>query len=443
MAILGLIDAETFSTQRFKNVRRSVFYFYPNGAATLTGILSLLSEEVTNDPEFKWFEKRLSEQRTTTASANAAGPFTQTGTDTDQTTGGWSVAANGAFRIRTAAGATDIFRVGHVIKITSAPTTGAAIDIKAIITSFPASNKMEVRALEAISNALNTTAANGLEVLVIGSSFAEGIVDISSAVYNLPVELGNYTQIFRTPFSISGTALKTSARFDETGVYKDMAKEHSVFNMIEIERAIMFGTKTLYTGGATPQRTTGGIIYFLQLWEAGTTYGNTAATLDTDDNKRIIANAAGTMSDKQYDNYLERLFRVTNNNVNEKLCMCGSGFLSVINQLYKSKSVLNADLPLTDTYGMNVVKHLTPFGTIYYKTHPLFTQNPTLRYNALFLDVQNLKYRYVNGRDTELLTDRAPNDADYRKDEWLTECGLELRFPESHLYLQNVRDYAP
>jgi hypothetical protein len=98
---------------------------------------------------------------------------------------------------------------------------------------------------------------------------------------------------------------------------------------------------------------------------------------------------------------------------------------------------------MEDTYGMNVVQHLTPFGTIYYKTHPLFSQNATLRYNALFVDVQNLKYRYLSGRDTELLTKRQPNDADYRKDEWLTECGLELRFPESHMYLQNVRDYAP
>ena len=182
---------------------------------------------------------------------------------------------------------------------------------------------------------MNTTAANGLEILVIGSSFAEGIVDISNAIYNLPVELGNYTQIFRTPFSISGTALKTSARFDETGVYKDMAKEHSVYNMIEIERAIMFGTKTLYTGGATPQRTTGGILWFLQQWEVGTVYGNTAATADTDDNKRIIANAAGTLGEKQYDGLTERVFRVTNNNVNEKLCFCGSGFLSVVNQLYQ------------------------------------------------------------------------------------------------------------
>jgi hypothetical protein len=168
-----------------------------------------------------------------------------------------------------------------------------------------------------------------------------------------------------------------------------------------------------------------------------------AATADSDDNKRIITNSSGVLSEKLYDTYLERVFRVTNNTVNEKLVLCGSGFLNVINQLYKSKSCLDASLPLTDTYGMNVVKHLTPFGTVYYKTHPLFSQNSTMRFNALVLDVQNLVYRYLDGRDTELLKNRQPNDADYRKDEWLTEAGLEVRFPESHMYLQNVRDYAP
>lgn len=443
MPILGMMDTEKFASQRFKNVRRSVFYFFPNGAAPLTGILSALKEEVTNDPEFKWFEKRLLEQRTTTASANAAGPFTATGGDVDKTSGGWSETVGTVIRVRTAADGTNYLRVGHVVKIANVSTTGTAVEIRGVVTSIPATNKVEIRLLEAVTNALNTTANNGLEVLVIGSSFAEGISDISRGVVTMPIELANYTQIFRTPFTITGTALKTSATFDETGMYKEMAKENSVYNMLEIEKALLFGTKSLYTGGDTPQRTTGGILWYLQQYEAGSTYQNTAATLDTEDNKRIITNSAGTLSEKQYDKYLERVFRVTNNTVNEKLVLCGSGFLSVINQLYKSKTVLSADLPMKDTYGMNVVRHLTPFGTVYYKTHPLFTQNPTLRNNALILDVGNLVYRYLAGRDTELLKNRQANDADHRKDEWLTEAGLELRFPESHMYIQNVLDYAP
>jgi len=98
---------------------------------------------------------------------------------------------------------------------------------------------------------------------------------------------------------------------------------------------------------------------------------------------------------------------------------------------------------MTDTYGMDVVKHKTPFGTVYYKTHPLMSQNAILRNNAFFLDVQNFVYRYLDGRDDALLKNRQANDADFRKDEWLGETGLEIRFPESHMYLQNVQSYEP
>ena len=442
-AILGLVNTNQYDSQRFKNVRRSVFYFYPNGAAPLTGIMSLLKEEKTNDPEYRWFEKRLAEQSTTTASANAAGPFTSTGGDADKTAAGWGDSAGTVIRVRTAAAGTNKFRVGHVLRIANVPTTGTSINILGVVTEVTATNKVEIRLLETVSNVLNTTAANSLEILVVGSAFAEGALDVSRSVYNTPVELMNYTQIFRTPFTITGTALKTSARYDETGIYKDMAKEASVNNMIEIEKAMLFGTRTQTITSDIPTRTMGGILWHLQQWEAGTPYEVTASTADADDNKRIIANSSGVLSEKLYDTYLERVFRVTNNTVNEKLVLCGSGFLNVINQLYKSKSCLDASLPLTDTYGMNVVRHLTPFGTLYYKTHPLFSQNSAMRFNALILDVQNLVYRYLDGRDTELLKNRQPNDADYRKDEWLTECGLEVRFPESHMYLQNVKDYAP
>lgn len=446
MAILGLLDTGSFSAERFTNVRRSVFYFYPNGAAPLTGLLSLATEESTNDPEFKWYEKRLTTQNTTTRTANAAGPFTTSGGNADSASP-FTVAQFGVIRIAVT-DAANTFRVGHQIKIAGASVTGATTDLFGTVTlvnqtggagSLPI---IEVSCTTAFTAVLNTTVNNGLEVWVVGSSFQQGISDISSAIYNLPVGIINYSQIFRTPFSFTGTALKTSAKFDETGVYKDKAKEHTITHMIEMEKAFIFGQKAL-NAGSPPTYTTGGILSFLQLWEAGATYGNTAATLDSQDNKRIISNAAGVLSEKQFDGYLERVFRVTNNMANEKLCLCGSGFLNVINQLYKSKSVLNANLPLNDTYGMNVVQHKTPFGDVYYKSHPLFSQNNNLRFNALFLDLPNLRYRYVDGRDTTLLKNRQSPDFDGRKDEWLSEAGVELRFPESHMYLQNVRDYAP
>lgn len=457
MAILGLLASESFSSERFKNIRRTVFYFYPNGASPLTGLLSLLKEEVTNDPEYKWFEKRLAEQRTTTAAISgnivtyATGITVAGGVVTAATVAAANVTftADTQYAVKTAANPDNIFRIGHIIRMRMIDTNGALQEVIGRVNavnnaSAGIPNVLGFIAIRTVTTATVYNDASNLssEILVVGSAFAEGSLDISSGIYNTPVNLTNYTQIFRSPFQITGTALKTSLRYDETGAYKDQAKEASVNHMIELEKGFIFGEQRLYNSGGTVVRTTGGILWHLRQWEAGSTYGNSAATLDTDDNKRIITNSGGTITDKTYNAYLERLFRVTNNKVNEKLVLCGSGFLSVINGLYKSQTCLETDTPMTDTYGMNVVKHQTPFGTIYYKSHPLFSQNSVLRNNALFLDVQNLQYRYLNGRDTALLTNRQANDADYRKDEWLSECGLEVRFPESHMYLQNVLDFT-
>lgn len=457
MAILGLLNAESFSTERFKNYRRSVFYFYPNGAAPLTGLISMLKEEVTNDPEYRWYEKRLPEQKLNTAAIAANVPWYSTGitvasgkiTAATAASANVTFAADTQYAVKLSATPENIFRVGHLIRIRVLNAAGAYEEltgrVNAVNTSAdtPASTIGFIATSSTGAVTYNSTSNVGIEVLVVGSAFAEGSTDISSGIYNLPVSLYNYTQIARSPFQITGTALKTSAKYDETGPYKDQAKETSVMHMIELEKNFIFGQRNLYNSGGSIVRTMGGVLWYLAQWEltSNNPYGASGATADTDDNKRIIANANGYLTDKLYNGWLERLFRVTNNKANEKLVLCGSGFLSVVNQLYQSKACLEASLPLTDTYGMNVVKHQTPFGVIYYKTHPLFSQNPILRNNALFLDVQNFVYRYLDGRDTALLKNRQNNDADYRKDEWLTECGLEVRFPESHMYVQNVLDF--
>ena len=182
-------------------------------------------------------------------------------------------------------------------------------------------------------------------------------------------------------------------------------------HMIDLENQFLWGdpSKSVDNTSGLPTYTTGGIMFFMRLWEVGngnsyagvtSTYGNTAATANSDDNKRII-NVNGALTETLLDDYVERLFRQTNNISSEKMCFCGSGFLNVLNKLYKSSTQFTTDVPMSDSYGMNVVKHVSPFGTIYYKTHPLFNRNASLRYNALFFDAQNMRYRYVQDRDTD------------------------------------------
>ncbi len=456
MAILGLLDTESFSSQRFTNVRRSVFYFYPNGAAPLVGLLTLLDEEDTNDPKFSWQEKRLSKQRALTV-ANTTGPFiTNLATNADAANP-FTSAAQTTIRV-TVADAT-VFRVGHQVRLLNVLTSSAGVYVN-LYGRVEASrdgnsgvsgtaDAIDIRLTVAATAIANSAANVGLECWVVGNVHSQGATGATPSPYNLPVNIENYAQIYRTPFNLTGTALKTAAKFDESGPYKDKSKEASIFHMTEIEKSFIFGRKAQTTAPTTslPEYYTGGILYWLEQFEltVANPYGLAGATLNTDDDKRLIdLGTNGVINEKSYDTYLERLFRVTNNKTNEKLCLCGSGFLKVMNQLYRNKSVFQVQAPSKEgTYGMSVVSHLTSFGTVHYRSHPLFSDNPFMRYNGLFLDVHNLKYRFMQGRDTEILANRQPNNADYREDEWLTEAGLEVRLPESHMYLQNVTDYAP
>lgn len=481
MSLLGLLNTEDFSAQRFTSIRRSVFYQYPNGAAPLLGLLSMLDGEVLNDPEFKWFEDRLQEKTatalraasttgpwytsitgidggTTTAKAATAVDLTGTNNSTGAPGTVYYLAVDSVARFR----ANDIINVkvavGSTVNDLACKITANASGVWYLAGTGVLAYVIRVVPLQTLANALNayagydpagtTPITNMVEVKVISNASAQGQSGSSEQAYNFPAQVGNSAQIWRTPFSFTNTALKTALKYDESGPYKDKAKKASMAHMIDLENSFLWGTpsKTLDSSSGLPTYTTGGILFFMRLWEVGhgnvvdgvtSTYGNTAATTNAADNKRIIT-INGALAETDLDDYIERLFRHTNNISSEKMCFCGSGFLNVMNKLYKSSTQFTTDVPMADSYGMNVVKHVSPFGTIYYKTHPLFNRNASLRYNALFFDAQNMKYRYVQDRDTDLKKNTEDRKDDFRRDEWLTEAGLELQFPEANMYLIGV-----
>lgn len=457
MAILGLMTAEQVSTYRPKNIRRSVFYMYPNGTAPLVGLLTLMKDEVTNDPEFKWWEKRMVEQRTTMAYISGTISFYSS---VDSTYTVWTAAVanftmtqGSLYGVKVAASGTTQFRVGQIIRFFVIDTGVASNEGQGIIRYVDATNdRLAFTCTRAPTVAVDYDAATtGREILAIGTAQAEGGQSVSSTaalstleVYNAPIQLANLTQIFTANWQITGTAGKTAVWFDTRGVDPDLAKEAAVNNSRYMEYGFIFGTKYEHVISATNvTRYTGGILYWLALWEAGATYGNTAATADTDDTKRIITNSSGVISKKTYNKYLERVFRFNRNKQNELLCLCGNGFLNTLAEMYSSAKTFTTMMPDKQTFGMTVTAHMTPFGTVYYKTHPLFNLNTTLMYNALFVDIPCIKYRPMAGRDTTLRKNLQLPNADLVEDGWLTDAGLEVNSPESHMYLQNVTDYSP
>ena len=61
-------------------------------------------------------------------------------------------------------------------------------------------------------------------------------------------------------------------------------------------------------------------------WRGSWTSGSNS---DADDDKRIINNTAGTLTPKRTRGMLERVFRRCNNRAQQKLVLCGSGFLEI------------------------------------------------------------------------------------------------------------------
>lgn len=453
---MGLVSEKEFSDNSFHSFtnRRQTFWNYPEGGAPLMGLLSLMDTEATDSPRnFGWDEIRYQYPRTQLAGSD--GPFSATGSDTSLASPA-TTAADTVYRIEV--DDTTEFQAGDVILIVGLDqsTSTNSFNQRGLVTEIVSSTKMEFRALNAVTSFVNTTATVDLNVHKIGTAYAEGSKSGSGRML-VPVEPTNHTQIFKDSMEFTGSALKIPTDFDKTGAYKTKSKTAALDHMVGMEFAMLFGQKHTFNGAlaaggsfggsTTPTRTTGGILWFLEQWEAsgGGTAGyrpsGAALTADSDDDKRIIENATGSMTKAKWDEYTERVFRKANTQSYEKLVFCGNGAARAVNQLIERKIVRQLDATERgDTFRMRMKSVETSWGILHFKTHPALTDQPGHFYSMFIIDVPFLKFRPLNDRDTIKLDNRQDNDEDGRKDIWLTEAGLELRFPEAHMMLKNVQN---
>jgi len=451
--ILGLTSSKTFNDNSYhnRNFRRRVFHDNPTGTAPLTGLLSLTETEAVESPDFGWWEKRFSEPKGNLGSgitflnadgSDGADPFNLGAPDGQGGSGT-------VFQILCVAGISKEFRARHVIQIQNvAMENGSRKTIEAVVDQVIDDTHLLLRYIGDVDYVIANTASDNdnRKIVAIGNANAEGTTS-TSGLFRPPLRVHNFTQIFRNAFSFTRTSGKIPTDFDKTGIYKEKAKDNALDHMTEMEKAFIFGVRAITyvddDGEIVPERTTGGVIWFLREWEKeNSPYrgdGSPAATDNDNDDKRII-DCSGGITEDQFNGFLERAFRVTNNKAFEKLFLCGSGFLAAIANYVNSTSrvQVNKDMRAETVYGFNILTWETPFGTVHFKTHPLFSRNTAWRNNGLLVDVQNLRYRPLTESDTTLLKNRQKTDQDRRKDEWLTESGLECRFPESHMYLHDL-----
>ena len=258
-----------------------------------------------------------------------------------------------------------------------------------------------------------------------------------------PVKVYNLTQIFRTPLSMTRTALKTKLRTPEQ---RQKAKAEALeMHSWEMELAFLWGIRTENIGdNGKPERTTMGVINFIRQYAAANcddyTLNPAYAGVDW-------ATAAG--GGAWLENMLEQIFRY---GASEKLVLCGSGFLLGLNRL---ASVLgNIQLQVGQkAYGMAIMDWITPFGTVKMKTHPLFSYDATTRNMGVVLEPKELTYRYID--DTTFYGESSQKQhsegygqrrVDGINEEFLTEAGLEFGLAQKCGILNGVgldNDLAP
>lgn len=412
--------------QRPLNWREQILYLYPNGMAPLTAILSMMSSEKVDDPQFHWWT-----QEQSAVAGAVAGVYTLP--DLSAAYAGGGVTGDVLYiQITTVLG--NRIREGHQILLRDA--SDWRVDVNGKVTGVTRGGVNTVVAVKLLENDDNAAPTHDLSdcdnFKIIGNLNPEG-GEMPDAIALNPVKVYNYTQIFRTPLSLTRTALKTKLRTPDQ--YQKAKSEALEMHSWEMELAFLWGIRTENIGdNGKPERTTMGVINFIRQFAAANC-----------DDYTLNATYAGQTwvqgGETWFKNMLEQIFRF---GASEKLCLCGSGFLLGIDALAMAAGSINL-APAQKTYGMEIRQWITPFGTINMKTHPLFSYDATTRNMGIILEPKELSYRFID--DTTFYSENS-NKAhsegygqrriDGKNEEFLTECGLEFGLPQKCAVLNGV-----
>jgi hypothetical protein len=345
--------------------------------APFVALSKRLTKKKADNAEYNWLEREL--EARWDAVNNAAGYVAG---DTS------IVVDNGAY-----------FRVGMTVKV---PRTGEVLLVTAI----------NVNTLTIVRGFGETSAAALVDndpLLIIGNVNEEGSSAPADAGGS-PVKVFNYAQIFRTPFSVTNTA-NASKVYGSDKLLTQEQKMNGIAHRVDMERAFLFGERKEDLTGAHPKRSTRGLLKFLS---------------------SNVVDAGGALTETEFNNWLEGVFA---NGSDKKVLLAAPRVISTIDSWGAGKLQLVPEAKAT--YGLHVTRYISSHGELLIVKQPLF-EGAVYGGYAAAIDMANVGYRYLNGRDTSLKTNIQANDVDGRRDEYLTEAGLEVKLPKTHGLLTGV-----
>ena len=287
-----------------------------------------------------------------------------------------------------------------------------------LITGITDGTHVAVRRAFGVQPAAAITAADNIPLLLVGSAYEEAsTLPTSQRLQQDYVD--NYTQIFRNAWSISGTAM--SEQFYEEAGGNPMQKDKvdaALFHMMDIERAIIFGQKSIGTLNNKPIHTMDGIVSLIKQ------YAPTHMTA-----------AGSTTNYTQLENALEPCFDVIiPGTTNERIAFTGSAGLKVVNHIGRLSGEYQL-LQNQNVFGMRFQSFQTTRGVFHLMEHPIFNSNPIWSSMLLAMDLTQLRVMYLAGRKSqhkywgaqgEISTDAA---IDATGGVYTSELTLESRHP--------------
>ena len=283
------------------------------------------------------------------------------------------------------------------------------------VTAVAANTLTVVRGYGTVSG---TAMNDNDELRRIGNAFEEGAGADTAKTVQVDV-VTNYCQIFKTSLRLTGSEMSTTlyGGMDLPLRQKMAGIEHSR----KIETQFLFGHKyerltTSATNAATshPIRTTQGILKFIS---------------------SNAVSVGGALSEATFNNEFLRYIFTADKNYRQKRTLFVSPLAGgVMNQWANGKIQL---VPSDKTFGITVNRYLSFFGEVNVVMHPLLEGDVYSGY-IIAVDLENVGYKYLSGRDTKLETDIIQDGTDARTDQFLSECGLKVRLEGVHGYAYGI-----
>jgi hypothetical protein len=394
----GLRGTGSFGTdERPKSFRESILWMNPNGSAPLFALTSKAKTESVNDPEFNWWEQTKNICRIQINGTVDNNPASTT-----------IVVDSGALQLIP----------GDMLYVE--PATEVATFNEERLRVVSVTNDTTFVVQRASSGSTIGTLTNDLWLFRYANAQSEGSLSPSSSSNN-PTKYNNYTEIWKTPYTVTNTTLATKFR---TGDPRKNEQIQKMFDHSEkIEQAMLFGRpyETVdASNGNMPLRFTMGLRHFIQ-------------------SNRTVFTATPTEQ-----GFIDAVYPVFNYNAggagNERIVMAGNVALNMLNMLASGGSSSRVRFDGTvKFYGMELQKWILPQGTLFIKSHPLMNIHPVYRSSMFIMPGSGLTWRPLSGRDTKLQKDIQPKDADYIKDQWITEGGFEFHHELTMAYLGQFR----